>query len=353
MKFFMKLGFVCGAFALLSFLVLSCAENTSINNLFGISAEAPVFNAYKVLSGTQVEFSFSTDVHVRYARFIPEIPVEQTVDGEKVLVLFAEERVGGEKITADILVEDHNGNTLNILVPFRTRNDRMPDMLMNEIRFDTATSKTVASGTTHKSEFIEIKTKTAGNLGAARLFIISANDKSPVYEFPPVEVSANEYIILHLRSLPTDNALDETGSALNLAAADTAADSPMDARDMWLPSNKKLIHKTDVIYFVDQDEQVIDSLVLCEDEKSWTKNASFAKSAEILAKQGAWLNVDGIQIESPAFSDAVSSTGTTATRTLCRDETKADSNTSADWYICNTSNASPGQQNSSVVYEPK
>jgi hypothetical protein len=353
MKFFMKVGFVCGALAVFSSLVLSCMEDTSINNLFGISAEAPVFTACKVLSGKQVEFNFSTDVRVRYARFIPEIPVEQTLDGNPVSVIFAEERAGGEKITADILVEDNNGNTLNILVPFRTRNDRVPEFVINEIRLDTATSNSVSAGTTHKSEFIEIKTITAGNLGAVRLFIISANDKSCVYELPTAEVSANEYIILHLRSLPTDKAIDETGSELDLAAADTVADSPKDARDIWLPSNKKLIHKTDVIYFVDQDDSVIDGLVLCEDEKSWTKNSAFAKSAEFLAKQGAWLNADGIQIKSPSFSDAAASTGTTATRTLCRDETKADGNTSADWYICATSKASPGKKNNSDVYEPK
>jgi hypothetical protein len=327
--------FVCAFF-------LSCAEETALDALFGVSAVPPVYEGHQVLSGKQINFTFSTDVTVRHARFQPDIPVEETVNGRTISVIFAEERAGGAKITADVLVEDHDGNTLNILVPFRTRNERVPELVINEIRFDYSKPK---------SEYIELKTKTAGNLGALRLFAVSASVKDPIYEFPPVEVDAGEYILLHLRTLPTDNGVDELETALNLAASGAPNDVPADARDLWVPANKKTVHKTDVIYLVDQDDTILDGLALCEEAAVWDKNKTlYSKAAELLAKQHQWLSKDGIAIKSPSAEDAVSGKKTTTTRTLCRDETIDDSNTAPDWYICDTSKCSPGKQNSTVRY---
>jgi alcohol dehydrogenase class IV len=69
-------------------------------------------------------------------------------------------------VSTDILVEDKNKNTLNVLISFRTRNDRMPEVVINEIR--TAYSNP-------RVEFIELKTTSAGNLGGMRLFAAYEN----------------------------------------------------------------------------------------------------------------------------------------------------------------------------------
>jgi hypothetical protein len=336
-------GILCGAvLSLLCVVFSSCEKEAALDGLFGVSAIPPVYEGCQVLSDNQVNFTFSTGVTVKYAHFQPEVPVQETVNGRTVSIIFAENRAGGERITADVLVEDHDGNTLNILVPFRTRNDRVPEMVINEVRFDYSKPK---------SEYIEFKTKSAGNLGALRLFIVSADTKEAVYEFPPVEVNADEYILLHLRTLPTDNGIDELGEALNLAVSGSAAESPTDARDLWVPSNKKTVHKTDVIYLVNQDDKIIDGLTLCEESAVWDKNKTlYSKGAELMAKQQEWLSQDGILVKSPSAADAVVSKKTTLTRTLCRDESVEDSNTSKDWYICATSGATPGRQNSTARY---
>jgi hypothetical protein len=44
---------------------------------------------------------------------------------------------GGERILADILVEDKDGNTLNVLVPFRSRNENFPSFIITESAFLT------------------------------------------------------------------------------------------------------------------------------------------------------------------------------------------------------------------------
>jgi len=317
------------------------AVAAAISNILGISAEAPLYLGYTVVSGKQIDFGFSADVSVKYARMEPEVPLEGVKNGSCVSVFLEREYPCGGKVTADILVEDKEGNTLNVLVPFRAFNGRIPEFVINEIRLNYLKPR---------SEFIELKMLSAGNLGAVRLFIVSVDFEESVYEFPPVEVEAGEYVILHLRTLDPEHEVDELDGRLDLASTTETADAPADARDLWVSVSTKMIHKTDVVYFTGQTGDIIDGIVLCEDSQSWDKNENFQKGADLLAEQGHWFPKDGDAAESPSADDAVSSKGTTATRTLCRDETVADSNTSNDWYVCATSNATPGKKNSTKRY---
>jgi hypothetical protein len=256
-----------------------------------------------------------------------------------VALRFKEDISGGKSITADLLVEDADGNSLNLLVPVKTRNYRIPNLRLNEVRLVYSNPAL---------EFIELYTETGGNLGAMRLFVASVSIDEPVYEFPQAEVKAGEYITLHMRTKEGDTAEDELDDKLDLSVAVVSkkADVSDTARDLWVPVNTRYLHDTDVIYIVDQDDVVIDALVVAESSTAWTKNSAFSKAAELLAKQGAWLAGNGEAVKSPGYADAVDSDKTTATSTVCRDEDKPDSNTLADWYICAQKNATPGKKNS-------
>ncbi|GMO30384.1 MAG: hypothetical protein Pg6A_19370 [Termitinemataceae bacterium] len=318
-----------------AFIVCSC-EDEAIANLLGTSAQSPVYTGCKVLSGTQVDFMFSTGVRLVSARFQPDVELSAAANGSKVSVTMKDDHSGGERFIADLLVEDSEGNSLGVLVPFRTRNDRVPKFIINEIRVEYSKPR---------SEFIELKMQNDGNLGALRLFVTSAVADTPVYEFPPVEVKRGDYVLLHLRTLATDNAVDELENNLALASAGKEADSPRTVRDLWVHTDKKLVHKTDVIYIVDQDDVVVDGIVIAENANAWKKNNAFTKAAELLAKQRKWFNKDGVLVLSPQFEDAVLSAGTTVTKTICRYESRDNSRTNADWYICGSGNGSPGIAN--------
>jgi hypothetical protein len=325
---------------------VSCADDTAINNVLGSGSETPVFLSYKAASGTEIVFQFSSPVKVIAANLDSDDEYEPFPDKyDKAIELrFLTDNSGGRSITADLLVEDAYGNSLNVLVPFKTRNDNLPQLVINEIRLYYSKPS---------SEFIELRTLTAGNLGAMRLFAADASIEEPIYEFPPVNVGADEYIILHLRTLEDDTAIDELGDALNLAKAAKASDTNDDSRDLWVAGSEKYLHPADVIYLVDQDDNVIDGVAIAVDSTGWDKNKNLSKAAEFMAKQGAWLNAQGEAVKTPAPTDAADSNGHTATRTLCRDETKPDSNTMTDWYICYTSNATPGGKNSEKRHVPK
>ncbi|MDR2510176.1 MAG: hypothetical protein LBC77_05990 [Spirochaetaceae bacterium] len=330
--------FALGSFALSLF---SCGDDGAIKDLLGVNARAPVYQGLKVVSGSRVEFYFSAPVKVCTAAIAPKVELESSSFDKTVALDFAEDHSGGKRFVVDIIAEDANRNTLHILVPFRTRNDRVPSMVINEARLTHGKT----SSTTIRSEFLELKMLSAGNLGALRLFVISADAKEAIYEFPPVEVAQNEYVILHMRTNPTDNGIDELGKELNLATALTASETPTDVRDLWIQTTKKLLHATDVVYIMNQDDKILDALVLSLDADAWKKNSAFKSAAELLARQGMWLSKDKLPVRTPQDEDAVNSTGSTGTKTVCRYEGRPDTNSNADWYICNTSKHSPGKPN--------
>jgi hypothetical protein len=333
---FCLLAVICSIFCT----VCSCATDgtETAAQILGKSSETPVFLSCKAVSETEIDFLFSLPVKVKALHFSPEIQQGEIENGSTVRVNFSGGPGPGELVIADLLAEDKNGNTINVLVPFRTRNNRLPSLLINELR--TEYSKP-------KCEFIELKALEAGNLGALRVFV-AGNYKDPlIYEFPSIEVAKGEYITLHLRTTEESNR-DELGSSLEES---DGADSSPTGRDIWIPGSAKLLHKTDAVYLLDQDDGVVDAVMLSESADPWWNKDYFADAAEFLYNAAAWKSKDNKTCDP---SEAVQSAGTTVTRTICRDESLVKtSGTAADWYITADKCASPGKPNNPKRYVKK
>jgi hypothetical protein len=325
------------AAVLLLCVLSSCYTGEMVEEILGFSSEAPVFLACQAVSAREISFQFSLPVQVKSLNLEPPLPVESLSEGVNVKLILRENPAGGERFIADLLVEDEAGNTLNVLIPFRTRNDRLPRLLINELRTEYSKPRT---------EFVELKSLEAGNLGALRLYI-AGNTKAPlVFEFPPAEVAEEEYIVLHLRTLDSDTgAVNETGPDLALSKGNEAGDS---SRDFWVPDSAKLLHKTDAVYLMNQDGRIIDAVMLSETPDSWWSKEEFVQAADAFYQQEAWLSAEG-KIAGP--QDAVITEKTTPTRSICREESVSDGNDAGDWYITANSSASPGGPNSSKRYE--
>ena len=325
-------------FALLPGL-LACSQGADlgVNRLFGVNAEAPVFLACASVSPVEVDFAFSLPVTVGRLNFEPPLGVASITEGERVRVTLNERLEPGERIAADILVEDGRRNSLNVLVPFRARNDRLPGFVITELRTEYAKPKV---------EFVEIKITAAGNLGARRLFIGRSGMEEPVFEFPPAEVRAGEYVVIHLRTIE-EGLVNETGPNLG---ASRGADALPDARDFWVSGSKKRLRSTDAVFFMDQDDRVLDAVVMSASPDTWGGKSALPDAADFLSRQGAWVGKSAGFI-SPA--DAVASDGATATRTVCRDEAARDSNRPGNWYIAATRGATPGKPNTTRRFEKK
>ena len=300
--------------------------------MMGGSSQALVFNGSKAVSEEEIEFEFSAPVTVRHLRIEPQVSIASIEDGSTVRVTLEAGAEPGITLTADILAEDERRNTIHVLVSFRSRNNRMPQLVINELRTENSAPRT---------EFIEFKMNSDGNLGAMRVFILGNTNASrqTIYEFRSAEVKKNDYVVLHLRTVEA-NSVDEYNGRKDESGG---RDSSPTAWDFWIPGNSKLIHRdASVVYVLDQDDRVLNAVMLSmEALPLWGKDY-FAQAAEFLFNQGAWKSADG-QIPGPA--DAIRSAGTTNTRTINRSETTANTNTSADWYVTVTSGLTPGRPN--------
>lgn len=296
------------------------------------SSQALLFYGVKAVSEREIEFDFSAPVTIKHLITEPKLSIASIEGGNTVRVKLEAGVEPGIMITADILAEDQHRNTINVLVSFRSRNNRMPQLVINELRTENSSPR---------SEFIEFKMMSDGNLGAMRVFILGNTNASrqTIYEFRPAEVKKNDYVVLHLRTVD-ENSVDEYNGKKDESGG---RDSSPTAWDFWLPGNSKLIHKeASVVYVLDQDDKVLSAVMISTEPLTWWSKEYFAEAAEFLFSQGAWKSAEG-KIPSPA--DAIRSTGTTNTRTINRDETVKNTNTAADWYVTVTSGLTPGRQN--------
>jgi len=300
--------------------------------MLGGSSQALLFINCKAVSQEEIEFEFSQEVTVSSLSFEPALEVASIEDGSIVKVRLEESLGPGMLFTADLLAEDAAKNTINVLVSFRSKNTRMPKLVINEL---------CTEQTKEKVEFIELKMISDGNLGAMRVVIHgnSAPSKQTIYEFMPIEVKKDNFVVLHLRTVE-ESCINEYNG--NIEESGSKTSSPL-AWDFYIPGSKELMQKTAMVYVLDQDDNVLDAVMLSATPDSWWTKDWFAEAADFLFRKDAWKSADG-KISGPVA--AVNSSATTNTRTICRDETAEDTNTAADWYIVYTSNATPGKPNS-------
>jgi hypothetical protein len=135
--------------------------------------------------------------------------------------------------------------------------------------------------------------------------------------------------------------VDETGSDLNLSGG---TDAVAGARDFWIPGGEKLLHKTDAVYFLDQDDRVVDGVMLSEHPDPWWNKAYLVEAADFLFGKEAWVSPEG-KIPGPGDAVSTGSIKTAMTRSVSRDENMEDSNQAADWFITATSGITPGKPN--------
>ncbi|MCL2007487.1 MAG: hypothetical protein FWG77_05320 [Treponema sp.] len=300
-------------------LFTACSTGEVLMQIIENKAEVPVFLGCRPITPTEILFSFSAEVEVVSLNFDPAVEIGSIEGGSDVRVTLNKPIEEGKRITADILVEDAGTNTLNVIVPFRARNDRMPKLIFNEVRTEYSRPRV---------EFVEFLILEAGNLGALRLFIASVSVSVPVYEFMPAEINAGEYLVLNLRTI------------------EDVSDSP---NELHLPGNTKLLRRTDALWLMDQDDNILDALLLSENPGPVWASQNLIMAAELFGRHNAWQVDGGAEGRAPTPADAVITSGTTATRTINRDEStppsRSPSGRAENWYITVTSGNSPGRLN--------
>ena len=289
----------------------------------------------KVVSETEIVFEFSAAVRLQSLAFETCKELKSVEEGNTLTLFLEEELKPGLRFSVELEVEDEWENLINLQIPLISVNNRLPKLLINELRTEwsnTSTSK--------RAEFIEFRMLSEGNLGGLRVFAASNRINPLIYEFKPIEVREGEYVVLHMRTLESSSK-NEYGDDLDESGG---RDSSPTARDLWIPGSTKLLRKTDAVYVLDLNDQVLDAVMIAERPDSPWPNSSLIAAAEFLFEQGAWVSAAG-GVSSPA--DAVSSAaiGSALTRSISRDEAAENTRTAADWFVTGNNGVTPGLPN--------
>jgi hypothetical protein len=268
----------------------------------------------------------------------------ETDDDSVVELELTDTTQAGKRYWVNGVASDKAGNSLDFSVEFTGYNERVPKLVLSEVRSEASSPKNY--------EFVELYAMTAGNLAGVTL--LSANyGQEKIYEFPPVEVRSGEYIVVHYRKTgdEADLAMDETGD--DLTASKGKQSTP--GRDFWREGSEKLVNKNDVILLRERaGGSLMDALLCSEADKADWKNDALRGAAKEAHESGIWP-------EGAAPKTALETDRVTATRTISRQnipEIAAADGTvlSASlkgreaWLLTTTSTATPGMPNSSVPY---
>lgn len=237
-------------------------------------------------------------------------------------VVFTSETEPGLPYTLFACAEDEAGNTLNFSVSFSGFNNRIPPVMLNEVRTEY---------TKPKVEFVEMKVLEDGNIGGLVVYNAYDGEKS-WYIFPSVEVKKDEMLVLHYRTLEED-CRDEYGSL----DESLGTESNPGARDFWIPETRARIGLNDVILVKSScTGKILDALLISESGKESWKTEEMEKAARRAYESGAWSS--GWEPK-----DALCSDNVTTTRTLSRQK-------DGSWITTASGGASPGKENSTKAY---
>ena len=204
-------------------------------------------------------------------------------------------------------VEDICGNTLTLAVPFTGFNSRIPQLVMTEIQTESVSqNKTEKNAGTYRNEFVEFLVLKSGNL--AGLELCSGYDgDAKKYVFPPLEVTAGQVFLLHMRNRG-NGCISEEEEELDLAFSSYARNG---IRDLWTSSESTAIgNKTDVIILRNKaDNRLLDvTMFRASGVEAWTK--TMIEYSQLVDESGIY--------ESGDIENAFVSDGLTATKTLQR-----------------------------------
>ena len=307
----------------------------------------PQIVGMEVAGSKTVSVDFSRSVSVSHVHLEDadgnEEPVSAVPCDENSRVDFVMDRSMeiGKKYVLDAMLEDERGNSVTVSVDFLGYNDRVPVLALSEIRIKNKSKS-------DKSEFVEIYALSSGNLSGLELVSASDGDAKK-YSFPAIEVSAGEYIVVHMRN-GDSGCVDELGKNLSLAST---SDSSPSARDLFAQneSEGRFATSADIIAIRNGPSgKVLDVFVYADSAKPNAWNESVETFASLVNGSGLWVDGSGNPACSVEGAFATSSLNRES-HTACRRNVQNLSpegfvSGASQWYeVSATKEQTPGRRN--------
>lgn len=327
---------------LLVALLEACAPFTPLV-ISGSLESPPVLLEVAFLDELALSFQFSKEVQSADA-WKAEYPDGQShllpleILGSRVLARLPKPIEAGESAQITGTVLNQKGDSLYFARPLYGVNTDLPGLRINEIRVVHSSAR---------PEAIEILVLHAGKLSGIQLVVGMPGPDARVVRFPPVPVETGDFITVIFRvdealiqgdysghGFPLPAGVPDSGAKVQLLAPGGLSDA---AELILLYQSPDLGRAMDGVFY---------------SNKSWDpENRYFGYGTKAsLEKAVFFATLDlgyRVQTDPPKPEDFVGIIGTTATRTLNREETKEPR-----WYLCATGKDSIGRVNNQDRYQP-
>jgi hypothetical protein len=239
-------------------------------------------------------------------------------------------------------VSDRSGNHLRFLAHFYGPNSMLPAMIINEF---------TTQGSGNHPDLVEVRILSDGNLAGATLYEGVPGNWEQRFVFPAVSVAAGDYVVVHFKP----EGIPEEVNELVSPSASGGLDANPDAWDFWVDQGSGLSGNNGVVALCENPlggyiDAVLYSNRTSDSDEQYRGFGSrkVMERADALFEAGAWIAAGPLV----APEDAVDPEPSTATRSMARRSSGADTNSLADWHITPTRGLTPGFVNTDEVYAP-
>jgi hypothetical protein len=323
-------------------LLLSCTPWQELQEVFDPDLQPPVLLAVRAADAQTLELCFDEPVRSPPDALVivPELAVASSRASEAALYLSVGEQRAGSRYVLEATVSDLEGNALSFLAEFYGHNPQVPALRINEF---------TTRGSGNHPDVLELAVLEAGNMGGVVLYKGTPSNHDDRLVFPPFQVGAGQFVLVHFRPQGLPEEVDETDDP----ALSGGCDASPEAWDFWVAGGTGLSGNNGVVSLSrcpggPLADGVLYSNRTADSDELYggfgTRDAW--ERAQELAAGGGWRTAG----ETVRPEDAVSPEGSTGTRSLCRDALSTDTDSAVDWHIVPTLGFSFGAVNSEEVY---
>ncbi len=272
----------------------------------------------------------------------PALSVGAPGDPASTVILQCGPQTPGLLYTLAASARDERGNSVTFSAEIYGFNPDVPRILINEL---------ITRGSDTHPDLVELKVLSDGDMGGLVIYQGCAGDYTDRLVFPSFPVPAGAFILVHFKPTGGPEELNETGDMTASGGLDASAS----AFDFWVPGGTGLGGNNGVVSLYSRPGgEVLDGILYSNrtsasdtQYRGFGTVSSLTRADEIVAS-GGWR----IAGEMAAPEDAVNPEESTATRSICRSSTSADTDGREDWHIVPTKGATFGAENSDEVYVP-
>ena len=310
------------------------------------TASPPVVQEVVNRSPSLITLKFDKEISADQSNFmiVPEVGISAVeCQGQTVEVHPAQALSAGEEYFIKGTVQDSKSNSTSFGVTFFGYNPDLPHLVINEF---------TTNGSGKHPDTVELYVHKGGNAAGITLFGGTKTTFQDKFILPSFQVKKGEYVLIHLKPQGIETEVDEKEKK----DAAKGYDSSDTAWDFWLQGGSGLSGNNGAVtLYTNPYGDLMDAVIYTNRTSESDTNyrgfgsAKFMLQADEIAEAGGWA-IEGDEITP---EDCVSSSDSTATRSICRSSTSADSGSKENWHTVPTSKFSFGKENSDEIYIKK